>query len=230
MYRYKISADCVCFCGDRGVRDINANSPAQGTNKIKPMIFQARTLEPVARGQTSVRVAGAFVCCARGVAGEHGARLPAGEAHQIALRAAAGQPIMRERVPELMRMKIGKADLGTSVLDHLVDAARRDSALLAEPAPRVGSVRMSRAGADIPVNVRAALVPMGRTISRRPLAMMRTTRERRSTSDEPASSALYRSPPMSSSRMPVSRNRRMIAMSRRSRKSLPAQQASNDRT
>ena len=83
-----------------------------------------------------MRIAGAFVGRARRVAGEHRSRLPAGEAHQVTLGTAAGQPVMRERVPELVRVKLGKPDLATPVLDHLVDAARRESTLLAEPQPR----------------------------------------------------------------------------------------------
>jgi len=43
-------------------------------------------------------VAGAFVGGARSVAGEHGAGLPTGEPHQVALGAAVGQPVMGERV------------------------------------------------------------------------------------------------------------------------------------
>ena len=192
--------------------------------------MKARGLEPVTWREAPVRLPRAFIGSARRVASKHCPRLPAGEAHQVTLRSAAGQPVMRERVPELMRMKLGKPDLVTPILDHLVDAARRESALLAEPEPRVGRVWVRRAGSDVPINVARGLGPVGRTISRRPFAMIRRTRDRRSTSDRPASSALYLRPPMPSSRMPVSRNKRMIAVSRRSRKSLPEQAASKPRT
>jgi hypothetical protein len=48
---------------------------------------------------------------------------------------------MRERVPQLVRVKIGQAARGSSVFDHLIDAARREPALRAEPEPGVGRVR-----------------------------------------------------------------------------------------
>jgi hypothetical protein len=49
---------------------------------------------------------------------------------------------MRERVPQLVRVKIGQeAARGSSVFDHLIDAARREPALRAEPQPGVGRVR-----------------------------------------------------------------------------------------
>jgi len=64
-------------------------------------------LEPVSWGKTPMGIACAFICRASRVARQHRPRFPAREAHQVTLRAAVGQPVMRERVPKLMRVEIG---------------------------------------------------------------------------------------------------------------------------
>lgn len=96
--------------------------------------------------------------------------------------------------------------------------------------PVILQTSQSGAHADVPVNIPADLAPIGRTSSRRPFAVIRTTRDRRSTSDASGSPALKRKPAMPSSRIPVSTNSLMTARSRRSRKSLPEQSASRRRT
>jgi hypothetical protein len=98
-------------------------------------------LEAVAGEQAAMGVAGAFVGCACCVAGKHGPRFLAGEAHRVALRAAARKPVLGERVPQLMRLKIREPGRHASVLDHLIDAARRELSLLAEPQPGLGHAR-----------------------------------------------------------------------------------------
>lgn len=108
-----------------------------------------------------MRVPRTFVGCAGRVASEHAARLPAGEAHQVTFGAAAGEPVMGERVPELVRVKLGEPDLGAPVIDHLVSTARCESALCAQPEPWVRRARMRCAGSDVPVNVACGLGPDG---------------------------------------------------------------------
>lgn len=79
------------------------------------------------------------------------------KAHQVIFGAATRQPVMRERVPELVGVKIGKSNCAASILDHLVDAARCKSALLAEPEPRIGGAWVGDTHADVPVNVTSGL-------------------------------------------------------------------------
>src|SRR5262249_55272451 len=116
-------------------------------------------LEAVSGGEASMGVAGAFICGTGRIAGEHGSRFPASETHQVALGAAAGEPVVRERVPKLVRVKIGQTDSAAPFLDHLVDAACRQSALLAKPEPGVGCARVCGSHADVPVNVAGGLGP-----------------------------------------------------------------------
>ena len=53
----------------------------------------------------------------------HRPAFPAGDAHQVRLVSAAGQPVMRERVTKLVWVHlIAKAGLSTSSPDHLGDA------------------------------------------------------------------------------------------------------------
>ena len=59
-------------------------------------------LEAVSGGEAPVGIAGALIRGTGRVACEHRPRLPAREAHQIALGTTARQPIMGERVPELV--------------------------------------------------------------------------------------------------------------------------------
>lgn len=51
-------------------------------------------------------VARAFVRGTGRVTSEHRPRLAPGQPHQIALRPAISQPVMRERVPQLVRVQI----------------------------------------------------------------------------------------------------------------------------
>ncbi len=59
---------------------------------------EERAPKAVAGGLAPVSIPRAFAGGPGRVAGEHRPRLPAGEAHQVPLGAAIGQPIVRERV------------------------------------------------------------------------------------------------------------------------------------
>jgi len=70
----------------------------------------------------------AFIGRAGRIPREHGARLPPCQPHQITLGPASSQPVMRERMPWSVRMQFRKPDRDPTVLDHLIDAARRKPA------------------------------------------------------------------------------------------------------
>jgi hypothetical protein len=55
-------------------------------------------LQPVAGGEAPVGLAGALICGRGAVAVQHGPGAPAGQAHQIGLAAALGEPLVGERV------------------------------------------------------------------------------------------------------------------------------------
>ena len=63
--------------------------------------------EPVGGRQTAVGLAGAGVSGRGAVALEHRAGLPAGQAHQVRLTTALGEPLMSERVAELVWVQSG---------------------------------------------------------------------------------------------------------------------------
>ncbi len=61
-------------------------------------------LQPVRRRQAAVGFTGAGVGGRGAVPLEHRAGLPASDAHEVGLGAGLGEPLMREGVPELVRM------------------------------------------------------------------------------------------------------------------------------
>jgi hypothetical protein len=61
-------------------------------------------LEPIGGREAAVGLTGAGVGGRGAVALQHLTRLPAGQAHQVGLAAAVGQPLMGEGVPELVGM------------------------------------------------------------------------------------------------------------------------------
>jgi hypothetical protein len=83
-------------------------------------------------GLTSPRVRG------RGaVALQHRAGLPAGQAHQVGLPTALGQPLMGEGVPQLVGVQARQASLLTAAPQHLHQAPSGQPAL--QPKPQPGS-------------------------------------------------------------------------------------------
>jgi hypothetical protein len=63
-----------------------------------------------------VGLAGASIGGRGAVALEHGAGLPAGDAHEIDLSTTLGEPLVREGVPELVRVQPRKTRLGAAPL------------------------------------------------------------------------------------------------------------------
>ena len=65
---------------------------------------------------------GPFVGRARGIATDHRARPPARQPHEIALVPAGGEPPVRERMAEPVRVHLADAGLLSTALGHLPDA------------------------------------------------------------------------------------------------------------
>ena len=79
-------------------------------------------LQAVTGRQPTVRPPGAGVGGRGAVAAEHRPGPPAGQAHEVRLAAALGEPGVREGVAKLMRVQVGKAGLGTPAAKDLPDA------------------------------------------------------------------------------------------------------------
>src|SRR5208337_1201063 len=108
--------------------------------------------------------AGAGAAGAGAVAAENLRGGPAVEFHQVSLGSAAVQPGVAEVVPEPVRVGVDSA-LAAAAGDHLVDAGGGQRLPVAGPEPqlRLVRLRMAGAGADVPVQARAAWWPI-RTI------------------------------------------------------------------
>jgi hypothetical protein len=66
-----------------------------------------------------VRLTGALVSCRGAVAGEHRPAPPAGQAHEIALVAARGEPLMGIGVTEAVRVDVGDSGRSTAAPDNV---------------------------------------------------------------------------------------------------------------
>jgi hypothetical protein len=77
---------------------------ARGQN---PDRRRSTSSEPVGGRQTAVGLAGAGVSGRGAIALKHRAGLPAGQAHQVRLATALGEPLVGERVAELVRVQAG---------------------------------------------------------------------------------------------------------------------------
>ena len=75
--------------------------------------------EPVSGRQAAVGLSGASVRGRGAVALQHRAGPPPGQAHQVGLSPTLGEPLMGERVTELVRMQIGQAGLAATTPQHL---------------------------------------------------------------------------------------------------------------
>jgi len=74
---------------------------------------------------------GPLVCRRGAVPVEHLARAPTGEAHEVALLTASGEPVMGERVPELVWVKMFNPSHPGPSLNDPVDAEMRQVTLSA---------------------------------------------------------------------------------------------------
>jgi hypothetical protein len=74
------------------------------------------------------------------------ARLPAGQAHEVGLPAAFGQPLVGEGVAQLVRVQAGQASLLTTASQHLHQALSGQPAL--QPQPQLGQRGILVAGAS----------------------------------------------------------------------------------
>ena len=81
------------------------------------------TLNAVAQRHSPVGLLCPLVGSTRGIPSKHCARPPAGQAHEVALKATRRKPRMRERVTELMGAQTEDACLGSPIANSLINAA-----------------------------------------------------------------------------------------------------------
>ena len=162
----------------------------------RPRLGGRRRLHPVARSEAPVRFAGTGIGRRRRVAGEHLAGTPAGQEHEVTFRSPGG----------------------LVALQHLPQPARRQGSLAGQPEALRGASRWASRTPQVAVD-EAVLSPNGHPRSCRPLPSTTAT-------CPPTSTSAVRRPTTSSRRIPGSSNSRMIGVSRRSSKLLPAQLAS----
>src|SRR4051794_16628017 len=79
---------------------------------------------------------------------DHRARSPTGEPHEVALRTAVSEPLMREGVTEQMGVDVPDTGLSSSTPQHLGDTAVGHATLPAHPQP--GGVDL-RPDPEIPI-------------------------------------------------------------------------------
>src|SRR5688500_119293 len=96
-------------------------------------------------------LAGALRSGRRGVALDHRAGLPAGERHQIRLRAARGEVVVGERVPEGVGVQVGEPGFRGSTPQHLLDAALCHPAVSPEPKVWALGVRVLTPNAEVAI-------------------------------------------------------------------------------
>jgi hypothetical protein len=82
------------------------------------------------------------------VALKHDAGPPAGKPHQFRLTAAVREPLVHERVAELVWMQVRDTDLLTASPQHDHDASLGQAALEAKPQPRERRVLVAGAHAE----------------------------------------------------------------------------------
>jgi hypothetical protein len=129
------TSDCpdgwLAEVGEHAGSETGPPMPSRGRTGItrpQPLCVQREfasataTLDPVAEGHAAVGFAGAAFGGGLGVAVDHLAGLPAGEAHEVAFVAAGGQPGVGERMPELVGVQAGEPDARATVGDDLEEA------------------------------------------------------------------------------------------------------------
>ena len=92
--------------------------------------------QPISQPETPVRVVGPLDRRGGGVAGQHVVAASAGEHHQVPLLSAAGQPAVREGVPEAVRVHVDDAGLRGAGVQHVAGAVGGHRAALAEQQSR----------------------------------------------------------------------------------------------
>jgi hypothetical protein len=102
----------------------------------------ASPLEPVPRRALPVRLPRPLVRRARPVPLQHRPRPPPGQPHQVPLLPPLRQPLVRERVPELVRVKMLQPRLGGAGLDHIAQPPHAQRPMLPQPEQRTLGVRM----------------------------------------------------------------------------------------
>src|SRR6266545_3560236 len=121
----------------------------------------ADALKSVARGKAPVGLSGAGISGRGAVAAEHLAGPPAGQPHQIGFAAALGEPGVRERVAELVRVQPRQACLCAAAAQKLLDAPASQPAALAKPEPGKMGVLVAGADAEVAVPRHGGLAAVG---------------------------------------------------------------------
>jgi hypothetical protein len=103
-------------------------------------------------GRAAISSTSALVGQARAVAPEHLRRAPAGEAHQVALLAAAGEPLVGERVSELVSVEALQAGRPAAPGDELRQSRGRQRPVLTDPEGRGVRARVSPPEAPVAVD------------------------------------------------------------------------------
>ena len=114
--------------------------------------------QSVARRDTPVRLTSPLVGGTCSVPLQHRAALPAADPHQVALSPALVQPVMRERMPELLGMYVAEVRLVRAAPDHLGDARIEQPPLSTEPKPPLAGGGSPRAHAQVAVDRSNCLV------------------------------------------------------------------------
>ena len=95
------------------------------------------------------------------VALEHRARSPAGQSHQICLAAALCQPLVSERVAELMRMQARKPGFPAAALEHPYQAPLCQPPAETDPEPGQVGMLVTIADTQVAVQRQRGLVAEG---------------------------------------------------------------------
>jgi hypothetical protein len=170
-----------------------------------------------------VGLSGASVRGRGAVALQHRAGPPPGQAHQVGLSPALGEPLVGEGVTELVRVQVGQAGLATTTPQHLHQPPGRQPTKEPEPQPREGRVLVAGSHPEVPVQRDRSGVPEGQGPLPTALAKNQSDIQVEVQVGEAQIRDLAR-------RAPVSSRKVINAVSRRASKLLPAQAASSRRS
>lgn len=108
-------------------RTVTRARRSRGSPTSSTGLAAASNLDSVAGGEPLVCLSCSLIGGGRPVALQHLAGSPAGQPHQVTLRPALGQPLVGERVPELVRVHTVDAGLEASAGDQSAGCATASS-------------------------------------------------------------------------------------------------------
>jgi hypothetical protein len=155
--------------------------------------------DSVPEAKAGVSGPGSLLGSGLGVPVHHGTGLPAGQAHEVTLGTAGGQPRGRERVPKLVRMQPRQADRGAPLRDDLEHTRGGHGAVAADPQVRQRRVRVAGPHAQVAVERQRRLAAVGERAGAAALGAIETARQgcrKKAVSSRPArASRRYRAGP-----------------------------------